>query len=165
MDVQYARKHTLCRLVKGRGSGRQILGLFRHVQILEIIFNNFHRSTIDFEIATMIVTLPISLFALIKIDELNLAQKLFFTLAVLDTPFVILCNFGIISELYNTASAFLSYIRSHAGIQKDKYLKRYVRSWPILKVKFGSANFVDKMTPVKSLDVSLNVTASLLLMT
>ncbi len=143
---------------------KKAVRLFAHVQILEIIFNNFHRKSIVFEVATMSITLPISIFALIKVKPLNLAQKMFFFLAVLDTPVVIVGNFGIIAEIFNASTSLQKGIKNDLTIQKNKYLKRYVRSWPKLYARFGSANYIDKLTPIKTLDLSLNATASLLLM-
>lgn len=151
-------------MLRRRDYQKKTVRLFPQVQILEIIFNNFHRKSVVFEFATLSIALPISVFALVKTQPLNLAQKLFFFFTVVVTPVTILGNFGIIAEICNASISLQKVIKTDLTIQKDKYLKRYVRSWPQLKAKFGSANCIDKLTPIKTLDLSLNGTASLLLM-
>lgn len=46
-----------------------------------------------------------------------------------------------------------------------RYVRRFIKSCPLIKIKFGSLNFFDELTPLKCIDFANHLTVNTLLLT
>lgn len=137
--------------------------MYRLIQILEICFNNFHKTSVVIELAFFCLALPISIYAVIKVN-LNGMEALFFAMAMIDSPIDIIGNFGIHAEIFKSSRNLLIATKACYKVQCNRHAKRICRSWPVLSSRFGYVNYIDPFLPLNTLDMCLNNTVSLLLM-
>lgn len=78
--------------------------------------------------------------------------------------FVIIFVFGILADVYNVSAAVQEMIDGNPGLKRSKWLKRWVKSCPILKIYFGGTNYLDRLTPLNFQDLVIDQTVSLLLL-
>ncbi len=72
--------------------------------------------------------------------------------------------FGILADVYNVSSRAQNKINGRPELMKNKWVKRWVKSCPILKIYFGGSNFFDQLTPLNIQNFAINQTVSLMLL-
>lgn len=77
-----------------------------------------------------------------------------------DIVFVI----GILAEVNSVSEKMQKKINGRHELKKNKWLKRWIRSSPGLKIYFGESNYLEKITPLIFQDFSTRQTASLMLL-
>ncbi|CAL8132155.1 unnamed protein product [Orchesella dallaii] len=153
-----------CRFLSAPKIGK----LYRQVQLLTFSYNNIHQKILTtFSSALMQSVCTLALFAIIKFgDELILPVILMFWVLVGDLVLYTFDSEGAVkSNLFKTSKDILHDLKCVAmGTQNSRWLRRYVKSLPVLKIGIGSGNFYDELTPLVLIDFSINQTVSLLLM-
>ncbi|CAL8132157.1 unnamed protein product [Orchesella dallaii] len=150
-------------------STQDVYKIYRQVQLLAFCYNDIHK-----RILTMVTTALlqfvciIGLFALIKFGgELIQPQFLMFAGLVVESVLYIFDSEGGVKASVFSASKDLLHSRNCVSIginQNSKWVRRFTKSLPVLKIQFGSGNYFDELTPLVLIDFSINQTVSLLLM-
>ncbi|CAL8136414.1 unnamed protein product [Orchesella dallaii] len=100
--------------------------------------------------STIIISLPVSVWILIEI---------------FDTVVVILYIFGQAGSLFSLSSQVLNEERSACLLGRANLHKRKVlRSCTPIRIEFGLSNFIDKVTPLKFVEFSIDRLVDLMLM-
>jgi hypothetical protein len=139
--------------------------MYRQIQVLEIIFNNYLKNRITPLVLTFLPLLQMfSQYLCIKYHDI------FPPLVFLLFPFVFIDSLvgnvfisTLASWVLTNSESVVNLLRMKAvGPVRKSLLRKQIKSYPLLKIKFGS-NFVDRLTPFVIQSTILSQTASLLL--
>ncbi|CAL8068669.1 unnamed protein product [Orchesella dallaii] len=139
---------------------------FRQIQIIMIEFNSYHQNYNSVvKIGYMVIGIDIGLYALVRLyDSLLVPQIITYMIAVIELFCVILFAYGLKACVYVASKQLLKDIKGLNMLNGHKWFRRYIRSWPVLKVYLGSVNFIDEVTPLRILDFAISQLVSLLLL-
>lgn len=137
--------------------GKCIL-LHREIQILGKLFNEMHsRGMVVFLFCAMVaqlvpVTQLLQQAASHKTDtrESDSAQfgaKMFF-MVLLNNGISCMSLYIFAGDIHETSKTALKKIKYTVVMKTPKIYSRYIKSLPIVRAKFGSTNFVEKLSPV-----------------
>lgn len=136
---------------------------YRQIQIMCGYFNQTHCFIITTCLSTAILGQVISFFGLLTNENVSdslhpvpdIKQmiatyflKMCFVEGLVLTITCINCMYGFCGNVNFTSEKCLRWLQHEPKVQKSVYLKILVRSLPPLKVKFGSVNYISKLTPV-----------------
>ncbi len=138
--------------------------LYRHIQILERIFN-----TIFSTYGLMTVLQWIA--AVVQIFSFYLIIKLHSTLTIPQWILVALMGgdsllfsgfvFGVAAKVHQRSTESLLLFQRKSKVERDPWMKRFYRSsWPI-KIGFGSVSYVGSLTPLSFMNFNIYQTANL----
>lgn len=153
---------------------------YREFYILATLANNLQQSSVNIAtIAGAISAQPIILVSLLKLkySTSTLVPMLLLTVTFLEAMQFIVIFVGGWAGIYAESKALLNsygrYIaRSHSYAYKAgftskvklKWMRRFVKSCQLIKIRFGSLNFIEELTPLTCLDFANNLTIQLLLL-
>ncbi|CAL8069315.1 unnamed protein product [Orchesella dallaii] len=145
---------------------RNDLIIYKQIQVLLIHHNCIHQSLIVVVLLNQAMFVVIvGLFLIIGMyTRLEIAQQLLFVVLGFDALLVLVVVFGILGLVYVSSMKTLEIGKEIQILRKDPWARRYIRSWPPLKIGLGSVNFIDKLTGLVSVDFSVNQTVNLLMM-
>ncbi|CAL8069313.1 unnamed protein product [Orchesella dallaii] len=145
---------------------RNDLIIYKQIQLLLIHHNSIHQSLIVVVILNQsMFVVTVGLFLLIGMySRLDISQKLLFVVTGIDALLVVVVVFGFLGLVYASSMNTLEIGKEVQILRKDPWARRYIRSWPPLKIGLGSVNFIDKVTGLVSVDFSVNQTVNLLMM-
>lgn len=147
--------------------------LYREIQIMNVISNSVQQRFLGITMTNFTIGLAMLFNLLVGFvnrtcEETNFIMIIGFALLAVD------CILGLLVLLAGMA---VVYVESKRKLDECKrvtelykvtscrtWAKRYWRSCYILKVKFGDGNFLEKLTPLKCLDVAFNLTVQFLLL-
>lgn len=155
----------------GRGEvSFQVPRMFRHVQLLSNLCNEIQQKLMMIPIISS--TIIVSSFSLATLAHIhfsadNLIIAGILVLAVMDATLVSLfCLGGMV--LVNKKSKvlihkFKSY-RHHSELEMEKlWIRKFAKTCMPIRMKFGSSNFVESLTPLKCLNCAARLTIQILL--
>lgn len=146
----------------------RVVNQYREVQILCGYFNEAHKNCVVMLLICTIGGQVINVAGLLsdasdvgslgvkasETQHLLLAQAAAYFFKISNIEGLILCVscinfiFGFCAGVHCTSSKCLKAFKNSEKFQKNKLLKQLVRSMPPVKVKCGSDNFMEKITPV-----------------
>ncbi|CAL8098741.1 unnamed protein product [Orchesella dallaii] len=147
---------------------------YQQLQILTIYYNFIQQDVIISLMLTLIICLTIVCsYVLIKLGSgISVSHFLFFSCALVDSLATMVICYGQFGCLHTQSTSVLTIIRSQiipnvasAKISYNdlKLMKKYVESFYPLKVQLGSVNFVEKITPLVSLQFCVEQLVNLLI--
>jgi hypothetical protein len=139
--------------------------MYRQIQVLEIIFNNYLKNRITPLVLTFVPLLQMfSQYLWIKYhDNFPPPVLLLFIIVSIDSLVANVFISTLASWVLTNSESVVNLLRMKAvGLVRKSLLRKQIKSYPLLKIKFGS-NFVDRLTPFVIQSTILSQTASLLL--
>ncbi|CAL8122138.1 unnamed protein product [Orchesella dallaii] len=158
----------------------KVLKKYRQLQIFERHLNSIHQNVIiTVMLNPLILGVIISAYSLINLgSQLSIPHLILFSsiLIINITAIVLLC--GTLGLVHTESTITLAYLdktlitRLESEIGRSavfgkfnlKFIKRFVASLYVLKVRIGNANFVEKTTPMVVLEFCVEQIVNLLLM-
>ncbi len=148
--------------------------LYRELYIINILCNAVQLKFLGIVMGMAIGFLSIALNLLVMLnnrssyEDMPILIVVFSLLIVVECVFVILIVFEGMVGVYKQSKRKLRIckrmVEKYESVKERKWLRRYWRSCNILKVKFGDGNFFEELTLLRCLDMSLNLTIQLLLL-
>ncbi len=149
------------------------LGLYRQLQILNSLYNQLHKQFLAVLIVGVVSGLSLGLAQLVTClgdgakREVNILELALYCVTIGDTVFVIVWILGGLVEVREESERCFMKVRILEVRQmfrvKRSWIRRYLRSCPLLKIRFGEKNFMENYTPLRCLDFSVNLTVQFLL--
>lgn len=145
--------------------------MYRHIQLLTNLCNEVHQKyLLSSMIVTSILILSCSLVPLVQIPiSSDNAPVLCMLLgACLDSLFYELFCLGGMVTVHKKSKIFIRKLKLEACIVSEsvgngRWTRKFARSCAPIKIKFGSNNFIEELTPLKCLTCSLRLTVQILL--
>lgn len=143
--------------------------IFRHIQLLISMLNAFQKSSL----VLIIVGAPIlvwvfALTSLVKSSGTDFIYLATLVMLLVDVVLIDLVVLGQMAAVHRKSYELLESIRStynlNLSARERKWEKRFYRSCTPLKIMINSVNFVDDFTPLNCLDMSMNTSASVLML-
>lgn len=161
------------------GKWEEVYKKYRQIHILAKLGNDVQQMTLTVgTIALGIISQPISLVALIRLQysASTLIPFMFVGLTFLETVlFMVVCvggwsGSGIYQESKVLLRAYNRHIVEFTAIgewtgNRNRWAQRFIKSCQLIKIRFGSLNFIEERTPLNCLDFANNLTVELLLLT
>ncbi len=158
-------------------SGREIFRdalLYREIYIINIFCNSVQQKFLKVLMGLAIIILSISLNLLVMLinrsshEDTNLLIVAFFGLVVVECVFVVLIIFegmvGVYKESKRKLRICKSLVVTYKSVRDRRWLRRYLKSCNVLKIKFGDGNFFEELTLLRCLDLALNLSIQLILL-
>ncbi|CAL8146084.1 unnamed protein product [Orchesella dallaii] len=150
--------------------------VYREIQVLAILNNIINQSAIFVLTAGVIVLLALCLTATIRLEwhMENIFAVAFFGIMSIDCfLFLLVCVGGMVSPYVESRKALETLKRQRP---KNEFVRRgsrycyrwlqtYVKSCFLIKVKMGKDNFLEELTPLNCVNLAINVTVNILLLT
>lgn len=161
--------HRICKDGNKKSGSSTILSSFRvyhHIQLLAKLYNFCLQSVfIPTQMTAACLVIIIGLYTCIKLhSEIPMPGLAFFPLLALDELSMILIS----------QSAADVYTRSHIFVRdapkwgktlgRGEFITKIMKATKVIKIRFGSTNYIDKMTPLVYLNFCLTQTVSLVLL-
>lgn len=149
-----------------RRSIPQMVQMYKELQLLTAFYNAIHGGVLSAAMTICFSTNVIfSMYAVIGLyRELLLVVVLLYAVIAFDCFMgMVPCDGNIKSAVNNTSNDIMAKIRSAPHLRTRPIMRRYLRSWPTLKIKLGSTNFYDKETPLNLIGFCVGQVVSLLL--
>ncbi|CAL8098707.1 unnamed protein product [Orchesella dallaii] len=148
---------------------------YRQLQLLTKYYNWIQQDAIISLMLTLVICLTIVCsYVIIKLgSDISVSHFLFFSCALVDALATIVVCYGQFGCLHTQSRSALTMITSQVipkvAIAKVpsidlKLMKKYATSFYPLKVRLGSVNFVEKITPLVSLQFCVEQLVNLLLL-
>lgn len=150
----------------------RIAKFYRELQLLLCYFNKIHQDIFMFTLICFSgLANVIGLHAFITCRaEMNFDQFLNMGSAVLQSFACVVVGYGAFGGIYDDSTKTLKALRS-VNIRHEfdvtnirKTFKKSVMSLQLLKVKLGSVNFIDRLTPATLVDFFVSILVNLLLL-
>lgn len=143
------------------------VSMFKELQLLVTFYNLIHGNILSVMVTVGIGQLSIiSTYAVIGLySELSVAQRLYFGFLSFDCFLVmLLCDGGFKAAVNSVSRDILARVRSAPYFINKRIMRRYVRSWPPVKIRLGSTNFYDRETPLNLIAFCISQVVNLLLL-
>lgn len=147
---------------------------YRKLQLLNILGNQTEQYALAVVISGSILTLSSSFATLVRLAAVakdnNWMMKSVFGIAAVDAGVTMLVVLGGMVGAYLDSKRMLERIRGmefndkRVKLVERRWMKRFLRSCTLIKIKFGGSNFIEELTPVKCLDFAVQMTVQLLLL-
>ncbi|OXA57584.1 hypothetical protein Fcan01_08307 [Folsomia candida] len=160
-------RNPLQRIFRTQDSKDQVVfRLYREFQIVVKFYNKvFQTVFIPTLVATAIFVIIICLYTCIKLHKvIPMPGFAFFPLLSTDGFSVIFIS-RIASIVYIKSRFFVTMVQNSSKNSRRTWFRKNAASLDKLKIRFGSGNFIDEMTPLVFLDFSFSQTVSLMLLT
>lgn len=147
--------------------------LYREIQIMNVISNSVQQRFLGITMTNFTIGLAMLFNLLVGFvnrtcEETNFIMIIGFALLAVDCILGLLVLLAGMAVVYVESKRKLDECKRVTELYKvascRRWTKRYWRSCYILKVKFGDGNFLEKLTPLKCLDVAFNLTVQFLLL-
>lgn len=139
--------------------------MFRHIQFLTVLLNEVQKGTLIAVLlwsSTFILSLAVSMLVISSIEDWTSLATL--TLIVVDCTLEILIILGGMSTVYITSRRALVTKPKLYSCSDARWLRRFLRSCQPLKIRIGSVNFVDELTPLNCFHVSITLGVNIILL-
>lgn len=148
--------------------------LHREIQLLSDLNNYIQQwPVVTLYMVVAIVQHGFSVCGLIRIikqPNADIVGIFLFSVIVMDTFLVIVVAFGGMSKVIEDSRKMIHESKRHlfacCGVScaERRWVRQFMRSCPIIKIKFGSNNFVEALTPLNCLSSALEIAVQLLLL-
>lgn len=137
---------------------------FRELQVMTVNYRHLNSNLVI--IPYMASGIASEITALYNCIALTMPTQMFifslWTALVNASTFIF--AYGCLADVYQTSLESEQRTICNTNLMKNKWFRRYVRSCPILKISFGSGNFLEAQTPLNIQKFVMDQTVSLLLM-
>lgn len=145
--------------------------IYRQIEVIANLCNEIQqKAQLPTIIAGSIATLSISMAFLVQTPatQQNIPPLLLMLLAGANASlFLIFCVSGL-AQVYRESSKALEdiklYLAKASQIRERRWLKRFVKSCGIIKMKFGGNNFVEELTPLSCISHAIELSVQILLL-
>lgn len=140
--------------------------LYNELQIQARLYNRIHQSYFIPSIVTAAISvIVISLYTCIRLHSvIPMPGFAFFPLLSTD-GFSVIFVLRIASIVYRKSHKIVCVVVKSANQSRKTWFRKKTNSLEMLKIRFGSANFIDETTPLVILDFAFTQTVSLMLLT
>lgn len=159
----------------------ELVPAYRQLQLLEKLMNepHHHRLILTVCICGGVLGQPASLLPLLAMakdkssSSFSLVKAGFFIFFFVGWTMVLAILGGGLGQIFKESKEALKFGRRKLARMSDegyykrerKFMERFIRSCSVIRVKFGSINFVEEGTCLKYQDQAVNLTVQLLLLT
>lgn len=147
------------------------VSIYRHIEVIASICNKIQQRTqLPTIIAGSIVTLGVSLAFLVQTPATpdNASLLVLMLLASVNTTFFLLFCLGSLAQVYKESVAALESIRLQlpkvSEVNERRWLRKFIRSCAVIKMKFGGNNFVEELTPLNCISHAIDLSVQILLL-
>ncbi len=142
---------------------------FRHIQLLNAMLNEFHQDKLVFVITvTPIFVVAFALVTFVKSPNADIMYLATLTIIIIDGFLAILITLGQMAILHSKSHEVIKYMLCKHGSQSTRNSRRseltFYKSCLPLRVKMGTGNFIESLTPLNCLGHSLNLSVNVLLL-
>lgn len=144
---------------------------YRHIQILVNLFNDIQQKVlVPSMIAGSVIGQGVSLAFLINTPSTSESFPVLIVMAIVcvDTALLLIFCLRGFAEVHVESRGALRNIKSTImllhGRMQMKWMRRFLKSCGIIKMKFGSNNFVEMLTPLNCICQAAQVTVQILLL-
>ncbi|CAL8108039.1 unnamed protein product [Orchesella dallaii] len=147
--------------------------VYRFIQLLNLFLNRILQRVLISFIAEAILLTALSLVAMVRLDwkSYNMVSLVLAGLLLANSLSFFNISLGGMVGVYTKSAKVLQAAnriarvgRGHSQAER-KWLMKFYRSCPLLKMRIGYCNFLDGVTPLVCIDVAINLTVQLLLIT
>lgn len=144
--------------------------LFRHIQVLTVMVNGIQSGpAMILFVTALILVQALSLATLVGGQNSDFNLKATLLLLTVDSLMGMMMILGQMALVNQKTDGLLSSMRqkqysTEIPIRERKWERRFYRSCLPLKIMVSSVSFVDKLTPLNCLDLSLDIAVNLLLL-
>ncbi len=147
----------------------KVTNIYRQIQLLSQAFNEIHQEfVLTASILSAIAIQTILLYNLVcmEFNIQTIPYLLLFLVLLLDLIVIIIYLYGMMGELNRDSKNRITnmLLKRDKKMSADAWLKRLHRSCQPLKVKFGSANWLEPVTPLNIENFVISQTVNLLLL-
>ncbi len=149
------------------------LGMYRKLHLLNSLYNQVQKHILGVIMICAMLGISISLALLVASlsnseQEANLIAIIAFVVAIMNSTIILLCFLSEMVAVRTKTENYLMKVKKlelrQTGREKRMWIRRYWRSCATVKIKFGENNFLEKLTPLRCLDFSVNLTVQFLLL-
>lgn len=145
--------------------------MYRHVQLLSSIGNEIQQKTLIFPVIVACVLNSAYCLAMMVVTPFTSENCIVHCVLVgvyLDTTFYLLFCLGGMVAVRKMSKYFLrklnaQFYLSPSRIKERKAIKSLKRSVKLIKIKFGTNNFVEELTPLRFLNLAARISIQILL--
>jgi len=148
------------------------ISIFRRIQLLAQTFNEVHSNIL---ISMLIAPSILQIGSMYLVNrgisgkmEIPIVTLIMMAILIVDGAIAILGIFGIAGEVHRTSKDVIFKLRNideKLWRRRNRMVnKKTLRSVPILKIKFGAANYVEKTTSLKFCEFNIKLVVDLLLL-
>lgn len=141
---------------------------YRTLYILGLLQNEIQKDPLSQVIATALIILQsVSTSTLIRVkSKSGIVFTIVLGLISMDTIIALIFILGVMAQVYTQSKDSLRNCKRALTYNfriKPKWTQRFLISCAPIKVRFGSINFIDRMTPLNCVNFANNLTVQLLL--
>ncbi|CAL8072017.1 unnamed protein product [Orchesella dallaii] len=126
-----------------------ICTLLREVQILVQNFNHAYMWSIVCCLLFAVSGQILSLYAFVVVGDLLPPERRFiYGFAAFDMIMCILLFYGLLGNIYELSMSALNALKSSEAFMTRRVNSKFLKSCPALNICLGSANFIEKITPL-----------------
>ncbi|CAL8140306.1 unnamed protein product [Orchesella dallaii] len=135
----------------------KLVTFYRRIQLLTKAFNQVHSTMVVSILMTVLTTQITSTLKLVHIvkgnDDSNVGVRLYFVRVLITSIIVINIVFGFLADVNYFSLEFLGQLKriansSKPGLRSYQVLRKMTNSLQVLKIQFGSDNYIDILTPI-----------------
>ncbi len=156
------------RIYRGLHNDAQI---YRQIQIFNILCNSLQHDCLGVFMIGVMIFLSMSLGLLVKLGsslDSGVVIVALLGIVIIDSGFTLLVILGGMVAVHTASEEILAEAKrlGTANLPRNikMWTKKFWRSCDKVKIRFGDNNFLDKLTPLRCLDTSLNWTIQVLLL-
>ncbi len=145
--------------------------IYRQLQILNILCNSIQQSCLLTFLCAVTFTMSLSINLVIRFGSANIEDKFIFvtlfSFVTIDAiGSIIFILGGMVSVFVNSKNCLccMKGLQLQCKSKFDRvWMRSFFRSCDTIKLKFGDNNFIEELTPFKTLDFAINLTVQILL--
>ncbi|CAL8140308.1 unnamed protein product [Orchesella dallaii] len=135
----------------------KLVTFHRRIQLLTTAFNQVHSTMMVSILMTVLTTQITSTLKLVHIvkgnDDSNVGVRLYFIRVLISSIITINIVFGFLADVNYFSLKFVGQLRriassSKPGFKRYQVLWKMTNSLQVLKIQFGSDNYIDILTPI-----------------
>lgn len=140
--------------------------MYKEIQLLITNYNWIHGGILSNALTIFVSSnFIVAAYVIIALySEISIPQLLLFSLNAIDCFLaMLLCDGGFKAIVNNVSQNTLAKVTALSCVMRKPIMRRYVKSWPVAKIKLGSTNFYDRETPLNLIQFCISQVVGLLL--
>lgn len=168
-------RSLLTRVSRQKGKdGDFMLNCYRRIQIIANLGNEIQKELVTLFILASVLIQPFCIVYLVTADlsENGISLASFFSVSLLTQSILVLLVYGGgLAGIFEESKATLKSINDRifnsngSSSREKRFQQKMLKSCTYLKIRFGSFNYVEGLTPLKCLDFCNQITINVLLLT
>ncbi len=131
---------------------------FRQIQLVNYLFNTSHVGVLVSTLLVTIVSQTTMMYFMLKtFTGLNAPWPITLsnTLYTTDCFIMILGIFGFAAKVHSTSTEVLYKTKKMRVAQTNRTFSKFLKSCPVISIKFGMTNYIEKLTPLRFQDFNI----------